>query len=229
MQADAVVVAAGKGRRLGDQLPKQFIILHDKPILAHTLAIFARHSGIARIVVVGPADWLSFVNDEIVARFHLEKIHAVIAGGRERQDSVLAGVKALPATGTHVLVHDGARPFASAALIDRVLDGLADVDCCIPALPCADTIKRVHGEWVAETLPRDELRLVQTPQGFERRRLLQVLARAATDGVVATDEAALIEKYGGTVRWVDGERRNIKITTQFDLQIAKSLLNGNDT
>ena len=221
--ADAIVVAAGKGARLKSDLPKQFLPLADKPILAHTLSVFEQHRDIENIVIVGAQDWLFYLSSEIVDKYEIAKVRKIVAGGAERQHSVQAGLASLEAAGRPVVIHDGVRPFVTAQLISRVIEGLVDADACIPVLPCTDTIKEVDGDWVKRTIPRAALRTVQTPQAFQRQMLAEALAAANRKGHFVTDEATLIESAGGKVRWVPGEAENIKITTEIDLKIAHVL------
>ncbi len=149
---------------------------------------------------------------------------SVVAGGEERRDSVAAGLAALPAACQLVLVHDAARPFASVALIDRIIAGARAGTAVVPGLPVADTIKELQPgttERVARTVPRHGLRRIQTPQGFPRRILEEAHARAESDGPSATDDAGLVEQAGGTVHIVPGDPRNLKVTTADDLALAE--------
>ncbi len=222
--ADAVIVAAGRGKRFGSKLPKQFLTVAGKPVLAWSIAAFQHHPRIQRIVVVGPEEWLTFIATEIVDTYGFDRVSSIVKGGQLRQDSVLAGLSALDSQHGAVLVHDAARPLLSANLIDRVLNGLSEAEACIPGIPVIDTVKAVHDGWVEKTLERDQLRLIQTPQAFSASKLLHVLQQASKQGITGTDEAALIEHFGGRVRCVEGEPTNLKITSQLDLKIVEQLL-----
>ena len=224
MKADVVVVAAGKGRRLHSQIPKQFVLLAGKPILAHTLTIFDQHPRVADIIIVGAAGWLLHISSDIVEKFNFRKVNRIIPGGEERKDSVIAGIAALKSDRRPVLIHDGVRPFVTAKLIERLLNGLEGADACIPVLPCVDTIKEIDGEWVKRTIHRERMRRVQTPQAFHLARLREALQFAEQEPGPVTDEATLIERAHGNVRCVDGELENIKITTDFDLKVANLIL-----
>lgn len=224
MQADVVVVAAGKGRRLESRIPKQFLLLAGKPVLAHTLAIFNQHPRVAKIIIVGATDWLFHISTDIVKKFNLCKVNRIIPGGEERKDSVVAGIAALQSDQRPVLIHDGVRPFVTAEMIDRILDGLGGADACIPVLPCVDTIKEINGEWITKTIPRANLRCVQTPQAFQLTKLRKALLLAEQESGLVTDEAMLIERVRGKIRCVEGELENIKITTEFDLKVANLIL-----
>jgi len=223
--ADVVVVAAGKGSRFGEKTPKQFQVLENKPILAHSLLLFEQHPGINSIIIVGAADWLFFIAQDIVDAFGISKVRQVVSGGKERTDSVSKGLAALDASsGRPVLIHDAARPLLKSEIIDRVLAGLQGVDACIPTVPCTDTVKEVVGNFIENTIPRANLRFAQTPQGFCLPVLLHALKQQVASEDAVTDEAMLVEKHGGHVRWVDGSLENIKITSRLDLDIAELIL-----
>ncbi len=223
IKADVVIVAAGRGRRMGGGLPKQFLYLGGKPVLLWSLEVFQNHPSVEHIIVVGQDDWLSYIANEIIDTFGVTKVKKIVSGGERRQDSVLAGIRALEAN-RPVLVHDAARPFITLALIDRVLAGLAGADACVPGIPVADTVKRIDADWVVETPNRDTLRLIQTPQAFQRQALLTYFEQTENANRTFTDEAAMVEFFGGKVRVVEGEPFNIKITRQIDLKILEKVL-----
>ncbi|MDZ7291198.1 MAG: 2-C-methyl-D-erythritol 4-phosphate cytidylyltransferase [candidate division KSB1 bacterium] len=220
----AIVVAAGQGRRFGSDLPKQFLLLQNRPIIVHALERFERAPGISQIILVTASEWVEYCGCEIVERFHFTKVGAIVPGGKERQDSVYAGLQALPTAHDIVVVHDAVRPLFSLGLLEKVIKACATFDACVPGLPSRDTIKRIEGEHVIETVTRDTLRLVQTPQAFRCQTLLHAFEQARAANFYSTDEAALIEKFGGRVTWVEGEETNLKITTPRDLQIAELFL-----
>jgi 2-C-methyl-D-erythritol 4-phosphate cytidylyltransferase len=213
----AIVVGAGAGDRLGGDRPKAFVRFRGRTLLAASLAVFDDHAGIDGIVCVVPAgyeDRATLVVDDLLA----DKVSAAVAGGATRARSVAEGLVAVPASAAFVLVHDAARPLVTSGVIDRVLAGLATgAEAVIPGVPMADTVKRVAGGRVVETLPRDELVSVQTPQGFPRAVLAEALA-AEFEG--ATDCASLVEHIGRTVRVVEGDPGNYKITSPEDLARA---------
>jgi 2-C-methyl-D-erythritol 4-phosphate cytidylyltransferase len=217
----AVVAAAGDGRRLGHERPKAFVKLGGRPLLAHAIELFEAHPRVERVVVVVPQDWeepTTLLADELAAG----KVAAAVAGGPTRAESVAAGLAEVAGSATAVLVHDAARPFASAELVDRVLDALADADGAVPGVPVADTVKRVGGGAVLETLERSELRAVQTPQAFRAEALRRAYAGAAGEIAAATDCAQLVERAGGRVVVVEGEAANAKITAPDDLVRAEA-------
>ena len=215
----AILVAAGRSARMG--FDKLWADLGGRPVLAWSLSALARCPELDQLVVVAGEDrsddaW------RLVGRLVPARLRGrAVLGGERRRDSVAAGLAALDDC-TWVLVHDAARPFLSAAVIARGFDEVLRAGACVAALPARDTIKRVRPDrTVAETPAREELWTVQTPQLF-RRDLVQV-ALAATDDD-ATDEAALIERIGGTVRVFEGDVTCFKITTPDDLEIARALL-----
>lgn len=220
-----VIVAAGKGTRLGGGTPKQFLEIAGEPMLRRSIRPFAQHPEVAHVVVVLPADqatspptWL----DPQAAGFPL----SVVAGGAERGDSVAAGLAALHHACQVVLVHDAARPFVDTALIDRVIMAARAGQAVVPALAVSDTVKEMDpGDLsrVVRTVPREQLRRVQTPQGFPRQVLEEAHASARREGRSGTDDAALVEQAGGIVRIVEGNAGNLKITTAEDLELAEYL------
>jgi 2-C-methyl-D-erythritol 4-phosphate cytidylyltransferase len=214
----AIVVGAGAGDRMGADRPKAFIRFRGRTMLASSLAVFDDHEGIAGIVCVVPAgyeDRASLVVDDLLA----DKVSAAVAGGASRAASVAAGLAALPESAAYVLVHDAARPLVVSDVIDRVLAALATgAEAVIPGVPVVDTIKRVADGAVVETLRRDDLVAVQTPQGFRRDVLAEALA---SDHADATDCASLAERAGRRVTVVDGDPGNYKITTPADLARAE--------
>lgn len=217
MTVGAVVVAAGRGERFGGEGRKQFVELAGEPVAARACRPFLDASPVEEVVLVLPA---SVAGDPPgwVRRMELR----AVAGGATRRDSVARGVAALSGTVERVLVHDGVRPFASGALLLRVLDAVGEGGA-VPAIPLADTVKEVEGDRVVRTLERARLRRVQTPQGFRRAALERAHAEVPSSARV-TDDAALLEAVGLPVRVVRGEEANLKITTSADLTRAEGLL-----
>jgi len=219
----AIVVAGGDGARLGADRPKAFVGLGGRQLLAHSIDLFEDHPAVDRIVLVVPAEWeepATLLADELAAG----KVAVAVPGGATRALSVAAGLAEVAGDAEAILVHDAARPFASAELVDRVLAALHAHDGAIPALPVTDTVKRVHDGVVAETLARGELRAVQTPQAFRAealRRAYEAPADAVRD---ATDCASLVEAAGFAVAAVAGEPENVKITAPDDLARAEARL-----
>jgi 2-C-methyl-D-erythritol 4-phosphate cytidylyltransferase len=218
----AVVVAAGRGDRLSLDRPKAFAKLGGRPLLAESLERLEGSDCVDSIVIVAPEEWEEpsiLVAEEIGAG----KVTACVAGGTTRAESVRVGVAEIGAEALVVIVHDAARPLLVEAVVERVLAPLGEGwDGAVPALPVADTLKRAGGDGtVLETVDRTGLHAVQTPQAF----LAAVLREALTEDLAdASDCAALVERRGGRVRVVEGDRRLLKVTTQADLDFVESLL-----
>ena len=215
----ALVLAAGRGTRFGGTLPKQYLALGESSVLRHAVTAFAAHPRIAGIqVVIRPED--RNVYDQALAGLDLLP---PVPGGAERQDSVRLGLEALaPLKPERVLIHDGARPFPDAAMIDRVIEALDKMPAAIPGLPLGDTVKRVSDGVIAETVDRTGLWRVQTPQGFHFETILK--AHRAAAGQALTDDAAVVEATGILPIMVVGTETNLKITTSSDLAAAERLL-----
>lgn len=215
MSVWAVLVAAGRGERLGEDRPKAFVRLGDLPLLAEPLRRLDACEWIDAVVIVAPPEWEEpaiLLAEEVGA----SKACACVAGGATRTDSVRAGVAEVPEDAAAILVHDAARPLLPDDLVQRLLEALAGgADGAVPTLPVTDTIKRVSDGVVAETLERGELAAVQTPQAFVAPVLRRALARAGAEG---TDCASLVEAAGGRVVAVAGDERLLKVTTRADLE-----------
>jgi 2-C-methyl-D-erythritol 4-phosphate cytidylyltransferase/2-C-methyl-D-erythritol 2,4-cyclodiphosphate synthase len=216
MQSHALILAAGRGERLGSATPKQFLNLGGVPVLRRAVEAFLRHPRIAGVSVVGDAEGCA-------AALAGLGLAPAIAGGESRQASARAGLEALAAFAPEaVLIHDAARPLVPAAVIDAVLDALADgAEAAVPAVPVTDTLKRGAGGLVGETVPREGLYRVQTPQGFRFGAILAAHRAAAGRGL--TDDAAVAEAAGLAVRLVAGSEENIKVTLPGDLARAEAL------
>ncbi len=221
MSVWAILVAAGRGERLGLDRPKAFAKLGEDPLLAEPLRRLEDSAWIDAIVLVAPPGW-----EEpailLAEELGCGKVSACVPGGETRADSVRAGVAEVPADAVVVLVHDAARPLLSEAVIERVLAPLSEGwDGAVPGLPVADTLKRVGADGaIVETVSRDELYAVQTPQAF----LADVLRAAVAAGGDATDCAALVEARGGRVKVVAGDPQLLKVTTADDLAKIASWL-----
>ena len=218
MFTTAIIVAGGRGARLGAGQPKQLLEIGGRSMLQRSIDAFVAHPAVQEIVVVLPAD-LARGNVAIDAGAKLVRI---AAGGERRQDSVAAGFKAASGEAEIVLVHDAARPFVSADLITRVIDAAGAHGAAIPARQASDTVKRAPhaGARIVETIPRETVWLAQTPQGFSRAVLAKAVAMG--DTIEATDEAMLAERAGFAVHVVEGDERNVKITTADDLERARA-------
>jgi 2-C-methyl-D-erythritol 4-phosphate cytidylyltransferase len=220
-RAGAIVVAAGRSSRLPGPLPKPFLRLGGRSLLAHALHSLQAARSVGGIVVVAGREHVARARR--IAR-GFAKVVAVVPGGARRQDSVACGLEALPEGFDPVLVHDGARPLVSPELIDGTAAAARRHGAALAAAPVADTLKRVRRGKVAGTVDRSELWQAQTPQGFRRAWLEQGLERARQDGVEVTDDAMLVERLGRAVRVVESSSPNLKVTTAADLKVARALL-----
>lgn len=221
MSVWAVLAAAGRGERLGSDRPKAFARLGGRPLLAESLERLEESGWIDAIVIAAPPDWEEpsiLVAEEIAAT----KVSSAVTGGESRSESVRLALEEVPEEAAVVLVHDVARPLLPEEVIERVLAPLSEGwDGVVPAVPLADTVKRVDGDRVVETLPRDDLVAVQTPQAF----LADTLRRAVSGDVSsATDCASLVESQGGRIKVVEGDPRLLKVTHAGDLALVESWL-----
>jgi len=223
MKIQAIIPSAGLGERLGACCGKPFVELKNKPLIVHTLEVFERCSLIDKVILVGNPDRLSDL-EKLVSEYELSKVRAVVAGGAARKDSVNHAIQAVDEDTDIVVIHDGARPFVTAQLIERLLDACDQQTSVVAAVPVKPTIKRVDSQTqeVIETLKRSELWDIQTPQVFAR----DVIVRAYQQGadLDVTDDASLVEHLGFKVKVVEGDQQNIKITTPQDLVLAEQLL-----
>lgn len=211
MDYSAIVLAAGSGRRTGLQYNKMFYKIDDLTVYEKTMNVFLNDSRCRQIVVVTKPeerdDFSQLIDDDRIV---------FTAGGKERQDSVFNGLKCV--TEDYVLIHDGARPFLKKAVVDRILDGLAVHDAIIPMVRCKDTIKRVIGGKIVETLKREELYQAQTPQSFKTSLIYSAYDYVISHDIAVTDDASCVEVMGKDVYIAEGDYDNIKITTKEDLR-----------
>ncbi len=218
-RSHALIVAAGRGSRFGGPLPKQYCLLAGRPVLRHTALAFLNHPAIASVrIAIHPDDRALY--DQAVGDLGLPE---PVAGGALRQDSVRNLIEALDAPdGDYVLIHDGARPLVSPAIIDATIAALADADGAIAALPVRDTVKRAVGTGITETVDRTYLWRAQTPQGFHYGVIAE--AHRFAKGLDLSDDAAVAEAAGYAVELVMGDEGNFKITTAEDLTRAERLV-----
>ncbi len=224
MSVAALVLAAGRGERLGQRLPKAFVALAGRPLLLHALEALASAGEISRLVpVIAEADLERYraLASSLAA---LPGLAEPAFGGSERQDSVRAGLESLPADVTLVVIHDAARPLVRPAMVSRVIAEAREFGAAILAAPARDTIKRVRDGQILETPDRRECFAAQTPQVFRTELLREALAKAAADGFRGTDDAHLVERLGVAVRIVPGGPENLKITDPEDLSVAEAWL-----
>lgn len=220
----AVIVAAGKGRRMGTEISKQFLPLCGKEILAHTVEKFEKAACIRDIILVTGGDALQDVR-QMAQEYGWKKIISVTEGGRERQDSVFLGLQQVPQDTEIVLIHDGVRPFVTEEILERSIAAAKETGGCVAGVPAKDTIKVCDAEGFAIATPdRSTLRQIQTPQTFRRKEILAAYEKAKADGFLGTDDASVLEHSGFPVQVIMGSYSNIKITTKEDLLIGAAFL-----
>lgn len=222
MKVAAIIPAAGQGVRMGSDVPKQFLALNGRPILGHTLDVFHRCDAVQEIVLVLPQNEIEAARHQLLD--DAPKVKQVVAGGRQRQDSVRNGFQALSADTDIVVVHDGVRPFVTPEMIGASVEAARECGAVITAVPLSDTIKKVNKEdFVERTVDRDGLWRVQTPQTFQYAVLKDAFARAAADNYYGTDEGSLIEHLGRPLKVITGSELNIKITRTEDLALGEKI------
>jgi 2-C-methyl-D-erythritol 4-phosphate cytidylyltransferase len=220
MRAGVILLGGGRGERLAGRDPKAFAVVEGRTLLELGVATLETCPRIEGFVVAAPKGWEGRARSVAGPS---RKLVEVVTGGERRQDSVQTALGALPGGFDVVVCHDVARPFAHPSLFEAVLEGLVGADGVVPFVPVPDTVKRVDDGMVAETVPRDGLVLVQTPQAFRRDALVAAHRAAEADGFTATDDAALLERAGFRVAAVPGDPANIKITGPEDLRLASIL------
>lgn len=229
MKCTAIVLAAGQGKRMNSSVQKQFLILKGKPLLYYSLACFQKSKDIEDIILVTGKECIDFCKQEIIELYGFTKVSKVVAGGKERYDSVYAGLCACEDT-DYVFIHDGARPFVTEEIISRAKDAVLEFQACIVGMPSKDTVKIADADqMVKETPNRSTVWNIQTPQAFSYTLIKEAHEIARTQNMEAiTDDAMVVETYkNAPVRLVEGAYENIKITTPEDILIAEKFLEKN--
>ncbi len=224
MNIVVLIPAAGFGSRMGVKTRKQYLRIGQRPILFYTLSRFEECAFVSEVILAVPEDDLTFVASEIVDRFQIRKVRKIVAGGKERQESVQRALKAVEGNPDLIMVHDGVRPFVTRGILEKAARVAFQRGASVVGIPASATIKRVRNGQVQETLARQELWEIQTPQTFRTDWFRQAVTQAASDGFVATDDAALLEHAGFPVSLVEGSTTNLKITRPEDLKLAACLL-----
>ena len=224
----AVIPAAGLGKRMGKSIPegfgKQFISIRNKPLLSYTIEKFIESKYVDEIIIVSAPAFFDYLKNEIVDPFQCPKPLKIVFGGKERQDSVYEGFKAIDNSDI-VLIHDGVRPFIKSERIDQLIEVCNQTKAAILGVRPKDTVKlQDAGEYVRETLDRSVLWNIQTPQAFDYHILQEAFESAQGSGFYGTDESMLVEKIGHKIKIVQGDYDNIKITTPDDLVLAELIL-----
>lgn len=217
----AVIVAGGKGERMGSNVPKQFLPLNGLPVLMQTIKRFREYDAYMSIILVLPKEQHEYWS-ELCKKHRYTSAYTVAEGGPTRFHSVKNGLDMIPDdAGGVVGIHDGVRPFPSVEVIRTCYETARTAKAVIPAVPVFETLRRIVGDGTTETVPRDDYRLVQTPQTFDIQLLKQAYRQPYREAF--TDDASVVESFGQKITIVEGNRENIKITTPFDLRVARIL------
>lgn len=226
MNCTAIVLAAGQGKRMKSKIQKQFLLLKGKPVLFYSISCFEKSSEIDDIIVVTGAESIEYVKKEIVEPFGFQKVKAVVAGGKERYDSVYEGLKACKNC-DYVFIHDGARPFVTEEMIKRGKKTVVACGTCVLGMPSKDTVKIIDEDGFVESTPeRAKVWNIQTPQIFSYPEINKAYQKAKQQGMQGiTDDAMVMERYGSLrVKLEEGSYENIKITTPEDILLAEKIL-----
>ena len=216
----AIIVAGGKGLRMGSDIPKQFLPIGGKPVLMRTLERFREYDADLQIILVLPEAQQDYWH-QLCEEYHFDVAYTLANGGQTRFHSVQNGLAKVPDDAEGVVgVHDGVRPFPSIEVIRNCYETARTAKAVIPVIPVVETVRHLKGE-TSVTVPRDEYRLVQTPQTFDIQLLKAANRQPYNDGF--TDDASVVESYGHQITLVEGNRENIKITTPYDLRIGEVL------
>ncbi len=220
----AIIVAGGRGKRMGPGPSKQYLPLLGKPVLAHVLEAFEKARKVDEVIlVVGPGEE-EYCKEEIVDRYGYSKVTKIVPGGETRQDSVFSGIKNLPREAETVMIHDGARPLIRSHDIETTFAQLKGYDGVVLGAPVTETIKLVKEGIIKSTLDRSEIWAAQTPQLFNADVIIASYEAAVNDGASFTDDSALAERLGYRIKMADGSYENIKITTEKDMILAEMIL-----
>lgn len=229
MKCTAIVLAAGQGKRMNSNIQKQFLMIKGKPVLYYSLAVFEQSPEIEEIVLVTGKDCIEYCKKEIIDLYGFQKVKKIAAGGRERYDSVYAGLCACEDC-DYVFIHDGARPFVTEAMIKRTKEAVEKYGACIAGMPSKDTVKLAdENGMVANTPKRSQVWTIQTPQVFSYPLIREAHEKARQyDMKEITDDSMLVERYGKVpVCLVEGAYENLKITTPEDILVAEKILEKN--
>jgi 2-C-methyl-D-erythritol 4-phosphate cytidylyltransferase len=219
----ALIVAAGKGIRMKDAVRKQYLPLAGRPVLSHTLAVFDGCHLISKIFLVVPQKDFGYCRSTIIPM--LKKEVNLVAGGKERYDSVYNGLIAIGENNGIVIIHDGVRPFANKEMLESCVRGARKHGSCIIGVPVQDTLKKISSSGdIEKTIERNNIWLAQTPQAFKYNIIKKAHEYARIKGYAGTDDATLVEKTGNFVKIIEGSKINIKITTREDLRLAEVML-----
>jgi len=222
--ASAIIVAAGVGARMKSDTPKQYFLLDGKPILYYTIKNFVNAKLVSEIVLVISKEFMDSELLHVCIPSGTSRPIKIVAGSKKRQDSVYNGLKSIGKCYDTVVVHDGVRPFINPEKIDKTIEMCNEYEGVVVATPAVDTLKEVNNSLIVKTFNRSNIWQIQTPQTFRREILEHAFKKAYDDDFIGTDEASLVEHLGVRIGVLRGDRRNMKITCQEDLEIARSLL-----
>lgn len=226
MKSTAIVLAAGQGKRMNSKVQKQFLLIKGKPVLYYSLSCFQNSREIEEIIVVTGKESINFCKQEIIEAYGFSKVKAVIPGGKERYDSVYAGLCACEDS-DYVFIHDGARPFLSNDMIRRGKEAVLDYGACVIGMPSKDTIKIADENGMVESTPsRNKVWNIQTPQIFSYTAIREAHEKARQQNMAdITDDAMVLERFGNMkIKLVEGSYENIKITTPEDIVVAEKIM-----
>ena len=226
-----IITAAGSGKRMGLDIKKQYLELKGRPILAHTIEKFEKIDQVNDIVLVCPKDDIEFVKSDIVNKYNCQKVILVTSGGKERQNSVFNALKKVKCRYDDiVLIHDGVRPFVSESSVLNSIEAAIEFGAAVIGVRPKNTVKTLRAGSIVDTINRDELFSVQTPQTFQYDIIKNCYEKAFEDNFYSTDDSALVEKYADHIQIipVEGDYFNIKITTEEDLVFAKGILENKE-
>lgn len=230
MKTVLIIPAGGAGQRFKSHVAKQYLLLDALPVLVHTLKVFQDSPVVDEIILVLPQDDVVHVRQDLIEKYGMSKVVAVVAGGRERQDSVKNGLDAIQGNAGLVIVHDAVRPFVTDQMIGRVVDAARACGAAATGVQVKDTVKATKDDrMIQSTVPRENLWLAQTPQAFRFDILKDAYRKAYEENFYGTDDAALVERTGQEVKMVEGSYDNIKITTREDMLIAEAFMKKRNT
>jgi len=219
-----IIPAGGSGTRMGENLPKQFLKLHNKEIIIRTLEVFQNSDSIDKICISIGKDQKSKLLD-LLDKYSINKVSEIVEGGKTRQESIYNALSTqIVQSSDNVLVHDAVRPFISEDLISRLLNQLVNFEAVIPVIPVSDTIKMIENEQIIDTPKREKLYSAQTPQAFKTKVLLEANEFVLKKSIKVTDDASIVEAYGIKVNTIIGDPKNIKITNPLDMKYAEMIL-----
>lgn len=225
INASAIIVAAGSGKRMNSKIAKQFIEIKNKPVVAYSIEKFENTESVSEIVIVTGKNDIDFIKNNIIKKYNYKKVKAVVEGGAERQNSVYNGLKLVDKKTDIVLIHDGVRPFVKIEEIESLIKETMVFKACVLGVKVKDTIKLCDENGFVKDTPRRELLWsAQTPQSFTYELIMEAHKKAVSEGFLGTDDSMLVERMGQKIKMLEGSYENIKITTPEDLLIAEKFI-----